>query len=59
MTFCIGYAFLSIAPVGQCVDDVAYVPVLILKLLQDLHSDREALLKRGMIDVQLRDPFGP
>lgn len=30
MTFCIGYAFLSVAPVGQCVDNIAYVPVLIL-----------------------------
>lgn len=30
VTLCIGYAFLSIAPVGQCVDDIADVPVLIL-----------------------------
>lgn len=51
MAFCIGYALLSVAPVGQRVDDVADVPLLILKLLQDLQSDREGLLKKSVIDV--------
>lgn len=40
MTLCIGDTFLSVAPVGQCVDDVAHVPVFILKLLQDLRRQR-------------------
>lgn len=40
VTLCIGDAFLSIAPVGQRVDDVAHVPVLILELLQDLRRHR-------------------
>lgn len=58
VTFCVGDAFLAVTPVGQRVYDIAYVPVFILELLQDLHSDREGLLRQGMIHVQLRDPFG-
>lgn len=46
MTLCIGDAFLSVAPVGQRVDDVAYVPVLILKLLQDLRR-QSGLIETG------------
>lgn len=41
VAFCIGDAFLPIAPIGERVDDIANVPVLILYLFQDLHSDRE------------------
>lgn len=46
VTLCIGDAVLSVAPVGQRVDDVADVPVLILKLLQDLRRQRE-LIENG------------
>lgn len=46
VTLCIGDALLSVAPVGQRVDDVAYVPVLILKLLQDLRRQR-GLIENG------------
>lgn len=41
VAFCIGDAILPVAPVGERVDDIANVPVLILYLLQDLHNDRE------------------
>lgn len=44
VAFCIGDAFLPVAPVGERVDDIANVPVLILYLLQDLHGDGEGLL---------------
>lgn len=51
MTLRVGYTFLAVPPVGQCEDDIAYVPVFILYLLQDLQSDRKSVLKKHVIDV--------
>lgn len=50
VAFCIRDAFLAVASVGQRVHDVANVPVLILKFLQDLEGwDREEKLPKACV----------